>query len=75
MKWYEIDFNWYGIWALEKLGLAKKIYVAKISEKAERRGIAAGEHRWRWLPRRRSLDHTGFGGVVGGMCLALRSVV
>src|SRR3984957_2134432 len=33
MKWYEIDFNWYGIWALQKLGLAKKIYVAKISEK------------------------------------------
>ena len=33
LKWYEIDLNWYGIWALQKLGLAKKIYVAKISEK------------------------------------------
>jgi stearoyl-CoA desaturase (delta-9 desaturase) len=32
LKWYEIDLNWYGIWALKKLGLAKKIYVAKIEE-------------------------------------------
>ena len=23
LKWYEIDMNWYGIWALKMLGLAK----------------------------------------------------
>ncbi|HEY0701549.1 MAG TPA: acyl-CoA desaturase [Candidatus Acidoferrales bacterium] len=28
MKWYEIDFNWYGIWALKKLGLAHSVYSA-----------------------------------------------
>ena len=26
LKWYEIDFNWYGIWALKKLGLARHVY-------------------------------------------------
>ena len=28
----EIDFNWYGIWALTKLGLAKQVYRVKLSE-------------------------------------------
>jgi stearoyl-CoA desaturase (delta-9 desaturase) len=26
MTWYEIDMNWYGIWALNKLGLARHVY-------------------------------------------------
>jgi sn-1 stearoyl-lipid 9-desaturase len=26
LKWYEIDMNWYGIWALKKLGLARHVY-------------------------------------------------
>jgi stearoyl-CoA desaturase (delta-9 desaturase) len=30
LKWYEIDFNWYGIWALKKMGLAHNVYVATI---------------------------------------------
>jgi stearoyl-CoA desaturase (delta-9 desaturase) len=30
LKWYEIDFNWYGIWALKKLGLARQLRVAKL---------------------------------------------
>jgi fatty-acid desaturase len=25
LKWYEIDFNWYGIWALQKLKLATEV--------------------------------------------------
>jgi stearoyl-CoA desaturase (delta-9 desaturase) len=29
LRWYEIDPNFYGIWILSKLGLAKKIQVAK----------------------------------------------
>jgi fatty-acid desaturase len=29
LRWYEIDPNFYGIWLLSKLGLAKKIRVAK----------------------------------------------
>jgi stearoyl-CoA desaturase (delta-9 desaturase) len=29
LRWYEVDPNFYGIWVLSKLGLAKKINVAK----------------------------------------------
>ena len=29
LKWYEFDPNYYGIWLLEKLGLAKKVQIAQ----------------------------------------------
>ncbi|GAA3767388.1 acyl-CoA desaturase [Terriglobus aquaticus] len=29
LVWYEFDINYYGIWVMEKLGLAKKVQVAK----------------------------------------------
>jgi stearoyl-CoA desaturase (delta-9 desaturase) len=32
LKWYEFDLNWYGIWALKKLGLARHVYRVKLSE-------------------------------------------
>ncbi len=32
LRWYEIDLNWYGIWALKKLGLARNINLAKVTE-------------------------------------------
>ncbi|HUJ96371.1 MAG TPA: fatty acid desaturase [Terriglobales bacterium] len=32
IAWYEIDLNWYGIWALKKLGLARHIYRIKLSQ-------------------------------------------
>ena len=32
LKWYEVDMNWYGIWALSKLGLAKDVYRLKLAE-------------------------------------------
>ena len=32
LAWYEIDLNWYGIWALSKLGLARDIYRYRLSE-------------------------------------------
>jgi hypothetical protein len=32
LKWYEVDLNWYGIWLLEKLGLAKQVYRVKLDE-------------------------------------------
>ena len=35
LKWYEIDFNWYGIWALKKLGLARHVYRVKLDELPE----------------------------------------
>jgi stearoyl-CoA desaturase (delta-9 desaturase) len=33
LRWYEVDPNFYGIWILSKLGLAKKIQVAKFDRK------------------------------------------
>ena len=32
LAWYEIDFNWYGIWALKKLGLAWQIQKVNLTE-------------------------------------------
>jgi sn-1 stearoyl-lipid 9-desaturase len=32
LKWYEIDLNWYGIWALKRLGLARQVHCAKVTE-------------------------------------------
>jgi stearoyl-CoA desaturase (delta-9 desaturase) len=29
LVWYEFDINYYGIWLMEKLGLAKKVQIAK----------------------------------------------
>jgi len=34
LRWYEVDLNWYGIWALKVLGLAKQIKVVRLSELA-----------------------------------------
>jgi fatty-acid desaturase len=31
LRWYEVDFNWYGIWALKQLGLAHQIQVTHLS--------------------------------------------
>jgi sn-1 stearoyl-lipid 9-desaturase len=33
LAWYEIDLNWYGIWTLKKLGLAKKVYTIALPAK------------------------------------------
>ena len=33
LTWYEFDVNYYGIWLLEKLGIAKKVQVAKFDPK------------------------------------------
>lgn len=30
LKWYEIDFNWYGIWILKQLGLASHTHRTKL---------------------------------------------
>ncbi len=29
LTWYEFDVNYYGIWVMQKLGLAKKVHIAK----------------------------------------------
>ena len=34
LRWYEVDLNWYGIWTLKTLRLAKQIQHAKWNEKA-----------------------------------------
>jgi sn-1 stearoyl-lipid 9-desaturase len=33
LAWYEVDFNWYGIWALQRVGLATDVYRTKLPEK------------------------------------------
>jgi sn-1 stearoyl-lipid 9-desaturase len=35
LAWYEVDFNWYGIWIMKKLGLAQKVYTIALPEKAQ----------------------------------------
>jgi sn-1 stearoyl-lipid 9-desaturase len=33
LTWYEIDLNWYGIWTLKTLGLARDVYRTKLPAK------------------------------------------
>jgi hypothetical protein len=40
LAWYEIDLNWYGIWTLKKLGLARKVYTIKLPAKPHGNEIA-----------------------------------
>jgi len=35
LTWYEIDLNWYGIWLLNKLGLARDVYRYKLSDEKQ----------------------------------------
>ena len=41
LTWYEIDLNWYGIWLLSKLGLARDVYRYKLSSRVQSNKIAA----------------------------------
>ncbi|HEY8670545.1 MAG TPA: acyl-CoA desaturase, partial [Terriglobales bacterium] len=45
LKWYEVDLNWYGIWTLKKLGLARHVYRVKLDQlqKAERENQAPSQ--------------------------------
>jgi sn-1 stearoyl-lipid 9-desaturase len=44
LKWYEIDINWYGIWTLKKLKLARHVYRVKLSDlKDEQEPVALAE--------------------------------
>ena len=43
LAWYEIDFNWYVIWALKKLGLVRQIYAVGLSAKHSASDPAAAE--------------------------------
>ena len=40
LAWYEVDVNWYGIWALKKLGLAKQIKLVKLAELRQKKAPA-----------------------------------
>jgi stearoyl-CoA desaturase (delta-9 desaturase) len=42
LAWYEVDFNWYFIWALKKIGLITKVHTAKISELRRENGSIIG---------------------------------
>jgi sn-1 stearoyl-lipid 9-desaturase len=32
LTWYEVDLNWYGIWALKKLGLARDVKLVSLAD-------------------------------------------
>jgi fatty-acid desaturase len=41
LTWYEFDINYYGIWVMEKLGLARKVQIAKFDpENPKPAGVA-----------------------------------
>jgi len=42
LTWYEVDFNWYGIWLMRKLGIARNVRVADLPV-AERQAPEAAE--------------------------------
>jgi stearoyl-CoA desaturase (delta-9 desaturase) len=41
LRWYEVDMNWYGIKALEMVGLAWDVKLTKIKPRAEAKDLAA----------------------------------
>lgn len=43
LKWYEIDFNWYGIWLMKKLGLARQVHCAKVLKHQREKDISPKE--------------------------------
>ena len=48
LKWYEFDLNWYGIWMLKKLHLARHVYRVRLSELSEdeRKKLIPAQARW-----------------------------
>jgi sn-1 stearoyl-lipid 9-desaturase len=48
LRWYEVDLNWYGIWALEKLRLARHVYRVRLAElgEAERKKLSSHQPDW-----------------------------
>lgn len=45
LKWYEPDLNWYGIWVMKKLRLARQVYCAKVTSKLPHADVAASKSR------------------------------
>lgn len=41
LAWYELDINWYGIWAMKQLGLIKKIRRPDLSSRIARQSVRA----------------------------------
>jgi hypothetical protein len=65
LKWYEVDMNWYGIWALKKLGLARQVYRVKLSE-LQRREQEDSKTKTKFKP-------PGRGHLTTGCCAAVES--
>jgi sn-1 stearoyl-lipid 9-desaturase len=45
LRWYEVDFNWYGIWLMKKLGLARQVHCAKVATPQHEDQILPAESR------------------------------
>jgi stearoyl-CoA desaturase (delta-9 desaturase) len=51
LKWYEIDLNWYGIWTLKKLRLARHVYRVRLSQLSENDRKKLMSAKPTWFPR------------------------
>ena len=43
LKWYEPDLNWYGIWVMKKLRLARQVYCAKVTSKLPHAEVSSAQ--------------------------------
>jgi len=47
LTWYEIDINWYGIWALQRLRLAKAVRLIKLGDLATEADVSPADSKLR----------------------------
>ena len=56
LKWYEIDTNWYVIWVMQKVGLARQVHCAKIATPEHEDQILPVDTRSEFLAAIQALD-------------------
>jgi fatty-acid desaturase len=59
LRWYEVDVNWYGIWMLMVLGLAKQIQFTRLAPLFPGRNSSASEAELTLTSARRSQGAAG----------------
>ena len=59
LRWYEVDMNWYGIWMLKVLGLAKQIQFTQLAPLFPGRNLSASETELTSTNARRSQGAAG----------------
>ena len=59
LRWHEVDMNWYGIWTLKVLGLAKQIQFTQLAPLFLGRSLSASETELTSTSARRSQGAAG----------------